>query len=179
MTVSAPGEPTAAPSPATPGAGVPAPPAGPGAVPPFPAPPVEGRNFRLWLNLGVAALAVLLCCGGGAFAVAGLVITSTQALNEQARTVVEDYLEAVRDRRYDRAYQLLCADAQRRETPAAFRKRVAAEPDITAYRVGDVALTDEITVSVEVTYAGGRQDDLEATLVQDPDTAELKICGLD
>lgn len=178
MTVSAPGEPTAAPSASTPGAEVPAPPAGPGAVPPFPAPPVEGRTFRLWLSLGVAALAVVLCCGGGAFAVAGLLITSTQALNEQARVVVEEYFDAVRDRRYSRAYQLLCADAQRRETLEAFQRRVANEPAITAYRVGDVALTDEITVPVEVTYAGGRQDDLEASLVQDPDTAELKICRL-
>lgn len=183
MTVSAPGAPspgghTAAPAAASPGVDVPAPPAGPGVAPPFPAPPVEGRTFRLWLGLGVAALAVVLCCGGGAFAFAGLLVTSAQAMNEQAQAVVGDYFEAVRDRQYGKAYQLLCDDARRRESPAEFEQRVAAGPDISAYRVGDVALTNEITVPVEVTYTSGRRDDLRVSLVQDPDTAALRICRI-
>lgn len=174
MTVPAPGAPpsaVAAPE-------VPAPPAGPGVTPPFPAPPVEGRTFRMWLGLGVAALAVVICCGGGVIALAGLMVAGTEAVNEQARAVVGEYFEAVRDRQYGRAYQLLCDDARRRESPAEFEDRVAAELDITAYRVGDVALTDEIAVPVEVTYAGGRRDSLRASLAQDPDTAEFKVCDV-
>lgn len=132
----------------------------------------------MWLGLGVAALAVVLCCGGGAFAMVGLLVAGTEAVNEQARVVVGDYFEALRDRQYGRAYQLLCDDARRRESPAEFEERVAAEPDITAYQVGDIAGLDEITVPVRVTYVGGRQDNLRASLAQDSDTGEFKVCGV-
>lgn len=158
---------------------VPAPPTGPGVTPPFPAPPVEGRTFRMWLGLGVAALAVLLCCGGGAAALVGLAVTGTEAVNEQAQAVVGDYFDAVRERRYGRAYQLLCDDARRRESPAEFQERVSDGPTIISYRVGDAVLTNEITVPVEVTYSGGRQERLRASLAQDTGTGEFKICDVE
>lgn len=130
----------------------------------------------MWLGLGIAALAVVLCCGGGVAALVGLVVSGTEAVNEQARTVVEDYFEALRDQEYDQAYQLLCANARHRESPAEFEERVSAGPDITGYRVGDVTLANEVTVPVEVTYASGQHDSLEASLAQDTGTAEFRIC---
>ena len=160
-----------------PQSGVPAPPPGPGAAPPFAAPPTEGRTMRMWIGLGVAALAVLLCCGGGTAAVIGLAVSGTEAINEQARAVVGDYLDAVIHDDFGKAYDLLCVDAQRRESPPEFERRVSAEPKIAAYQVGNVSVSD-LVVPVDITYAGGNQDNLRASLDQDTQTGGLKVCGI-
>ncbi|HEX5542083.1 MAG TPA: hypothetical protein VFX60_11070 [Micromonospora sp.] len=154
------------------------PPPGPGVAPPFAAPPTEGRTTRIWLGIGAAALGVLLCCGGGTAAVIGLGVAATQAVKEQARAVVGDYLDAVTDREYGKAYGLLCDAIQRQETPNEFRQRVSAEPRITDYQVGDVRLTDRVTVPVDVTYVGGTTDLLRFQLEQDNKTGEMEVCGI-
>lgn len=157
---------------------VPAPPRGPGAAPPFAAPPTEGRTTRLWIGLGVAALGVLLCCGGGIAAVIGLGVTGMEAVKEQAHVVVGDYLDAVSDREYDKAYQLLCDDAQRRESPREFEQRASAEPQISDYRIGEAGLNNEVSVPVDVTYTGGGRDTLRFFLDQDSNTGAMEICGI-
>jgi hypothetical protein len=157
--------------------GVPAPPAGPGVAPPFAAPPTEGRNTRLWLGLGAGALAVLLCCGGGGAAVVGLAVTGVQAVGEQGRTVSTDYYRALVERKYGAAYDQLCDDAQQRESRREFERRVAAEPQIADFRVGDVDVVN-LTVPVDVTYPGGRQDRQQVTLGQDQQTGGMEVCGV-
>ncbi len=158
---------------------VPAPPPGPGVVPPFAAPPTEGRTIRMWLGLGVGALAVLLCCGGGTAAVVGLVISGTEAINEQARAVVGDYFDAVTHKEYDKAYDLLCDQLRQRESAPEFERRVAAEPEIASYRVGETVVgTNEVTVPVDVTYSGGGQGNLRAALTQQSQTGTLKVCDV-
>ena len=160
--------------------GPPAPPPGPGVQPPFPAPPSEGRTVRLWLGLGAAALAVLLCCGGGSVALVGLFVVGTEAVNEQSRAVVGDYFEAVSRGQYGRAYAMLCDGAKKRESAQAFEGRVAAEPDIDSYEVGDVVLgTTDLVVPVEVSYAAGGGANLRATLVQSQQTGEFQVCRVD
>ncbi|MEU4774768.1 hypothetical protein [Micromonospora sp. NPDC023644] len=161
--------------PADPGA--PAPPPGPGVAPPFAAPPTEGRNTRLWLGLGAGALAVLLCCGGGGAAVVGLAVTGVQAVREQGRAVSTDYYQALVERKYGAAYDQLCDDAQRRESRREFERRVAAEPRIATFRVGDVDAVS-LTVPVDVTYTGGQQDRQEVTLGQDQQTGGMEVCGV-
>ncbi|MFC0532588.1 Rv0361 family membrane protein [Phytohabitans kaempferiae] len=156
---------------------MPPPPPGPGVTPPFAAPPVEGRNARLWLGLGVAGLAVVLCCGAGGAALFGLVVTQTEAFNEQARTVVGDYFDSIAEGKYQDAYNLLCDDVREDESPNEFAARVAAEPRITSYRVGEVSLT-RLTVPADVTYAGGGQDRLEISLAQDSSTGQFEVCGI-
>ncbi|WP_091108061.1 hypothetical protein [Micromonospora citrea] len=156
---------------------MPVPPAGPGVAPPFAAPPTEGRNTRLWLGLGAGALAVLLCCGGGGAAVVGLVVTGVQAVREQGHTVSTDYYQALVERKYGAAYDQLCDDAQRRESRGEFERRVAAEPQISAFRVGEVDATT-LTVPVDVTYTGGRQDRQEVVLGQDRETGGMEVCGV-
>ncbi|MBF9134129.1 hypothetical protein I0C86_35105 [Plantactinospora sp. S1510] len=155
----------------------PAPPPGPGAVPPFAAPPSEGRGMRMWLGIGVAALAVVLFCGGGGAALVGLLVSGAEALNEQARTVVGEYLDAVDDEEFSKAYHLLCDAAQQQESPAEFQRRVSAEPEIASFQVGDVSLTSELSVPVDVTYASGGQDNLRALLDQDS-AGGLKVCDI-
>nr|MDT0662423.1 hypothetical protein [Micromonospora sp. DSM 115978] len=157
---------------------VPEPPRGPGVRPPFPAPPTEGRTGRLWVGLGVAALGVLLCCGGGSAAVVGLAISGTEAISEQAQVVVGDYFEAVRDGEYGQAYSLLCDEVRGRESRAEFERRVAAEREISSYQVGEAIFGVEVVVPVEVDYVDGGQDSLQAELVQDSQDATLKVCDV-
>ncbi|MEH1011850.1 hypothetical protein V6U90_01820 [Micromonospora sp. CPCC 206060] len=157
---------------------MPGPPPGPGVAPPFAAPPTEGRSTRLWVGLGVGALAALLCCGGGTAAVVGLVVTGTEAVGEQARAVTGDYYQALSAEQYDKAYALLCDDVRSRESRGQFERRVAAEPQIASYRVGEPELTNEVTVPVQVTFAGGGTDDQRVELTQDRQTGSLEVCGV-
>jgi hypothetical protein len=157
---------------------VPAPPNGPGVVPPFAAPPTEGRTVRLWLGIGSAALGVLLFCGGGAALLVGLAVAGTGALKEQSRAVVDDYFVAVSEGRYDEAYDLLCDDAQRRESLRAFERRMRGEPAIEDFAVGDAEIAEEITVSVDVTYTDGDRETLDVRLAQDSSTGQLEVCGI-
>jgi hypothetical protein len=148
-------------------------------TPPFPAPPIEGRSARLWLRLGVAGLAVAVCCGGGLAAVIGLFITGTRAINEQAQTVVTSYLDDVRAGRYSEAYDLLCDDLQGRETRGQFAARVSDEPRINEFVVGDVSILTEIALPVDVTYRSGNRETLRFLLMQDRSNGALEVCGID
>ena len=77
---------------------------------------------RLWLGLGAAGLATLLCCGGGLGAGIGLGVTGAQAVNEQAQAVVGEYLDALRAGRYAEAYEALCPRLREaRDAPAVRR----------------------------------------------------------
>jgi len=154
-------------------------PAGPGVAPPFAAPPAEGRTARVWIGLGVAALALLLCCGGGTVALVGLIVTGAEAIDEQARIAVGDYFEAVSQQDFGAAYDMLCAEAQRRESASEFARRLATEPEITGYEVGQVSVTSRIVVPVEVDYARGGEDTLRVSLNQDTGTGELEVCGVE
>jgi hypothetical protein len=155
----------------------PAPPPGPGVAPPFAAPPTEGRRTRLWIGLGVGALAVVLCCGGGGTAVVGLAVSGVQAIREQARTVTGDYYQALIERDYGRAYEQLCDDAQRRESRPEFERRASAEPQVSAFRVGEVDTTS-LTVPVDVTLAGGDREQQQVRLGQDGQTGGVEVCGV-
>ncbi|WP_320066893.1 hypothetical protein [Micromonospora sp. RTGN7] len=154
-----------------------APPAGPGVAPPFAAPPTEGRSARLWFGIGAGALAVLLCCGGGGAAVVGLLVSNVEAVREQGRAVTDDYYQGLAERKYAKSYDVLCDDAQRRESRAEFERRVAAEPQIDSYRVGDVDPTT-LTVPVSVTFNGGNRGDQQVTLATDGQTGAMEVCGV-
>jgi hypothetical protein len=149
-------------------------------VPPFPAPPVEGRSTRIWLGLGVAGLAVLLCCGGGLAAGIGLVFTGVEAINERAHVAVRDYLDAVQARRFDDAYDALCPELRARESESRFAQRLAAEPRITAYEPGDLNPNiSPLVVPVDVEYANGMSGTLRIRLEQDSRTGEFEVCGIE
>ncbi len=157
----------------------PAPPPGPGVTPPFPAPPAEGRSTRLWVGLGVGGLALVLFCGAGAAAVVGLVVTGTRAVNEQAQVVVGNYLDAVRDEDYPRAYRLLCDEAQDDENADEFATRVRAQQPISSYDVGEASLAAELVVPVDVTYRAGGSGTLRFYLAQDGGTGQLEVCEIE
>ena len=156
---------------------IPAPPQGPGVHPPFPAPPVEGKGKRVGLSLGIGAAVLVLVCGGGGVALAGLVASSQGAIQERAQAAVRQYLDAVQDKQYEKAYGLLCDQAQDDESPAEFRLRVSREPQIEDYRLGDYDLISG-AVPVDATYTDGDTAQLEAVLGQDRGTGEFEVCQL-
>lgn len=172
--------PSAAPG-SRPGAGpVPDPPQGPGVTPPFPVPPTEGRRSRVWLGIGIGALVTVLVCGGGVAAVIGLATTGARALNEQVDVVVGDYFEAVKQKRFDQAYEQLCEDAQDDESPAEFTRRLSAEPAVADYTVGNLAVSAiEPIVPVDVVYVGGARDTVRVSLSQNSSTGRLEVCGVE
>jgi hypothetical protein len=149
-------------------------------VPPFPAPPTEGRTARLWWGIGVGAAALVLCCSGGVAALVGLGVLGQRAFNEQASTVIGNYLDAVRDEEYDDAYRLLCDETQDSETPAEFADRMAGLEGIRSYDVGDLNVAStELAVPVRVVYDTGRAGTLRVRLAQDTDTGEFEVCGIE
>jgi hypothetical protein len=109
--------------------------------------------------------------------VVGLAVAGTQAIDEQAQAVTGDYYQALVDEDYGKAYDLLCDDAQSRESRPEFERRVTAEPEIATYDVGEVD-TNNLTVPVDVTYDGGGQDVQQVTLAQDGNDGSLEVCGV-
>jgi hypothetical protein len=163
-------------APAPPAVEAPAPPAGPGVQPPFAAPPSEGRTARVWLGLGVAALAVVLCCGGGLAAGAGLVVTGSAAINEQAHAAVEDYLQAVGAGRYSQAYRQLCDDLRVQQSLSEFTARVSQQPRVRDYELFQTRVRgNEVVVPATVTYTNGTQAEVDYRVAQE--TSGLRFCG--
>ncbi|MEV4637610.1 hypothetical protein AB0J80_09690 [Actinoplanes sp. NPDC049548] len=156
----------------------PPPPQGPGVVPPFPAPPVEGRGRRVGLGVGVGAGVLVLVLGGGVAAAVGLATVATSALNEQADVVVGDYFDAVRDKRYGSAYDMLCQETRDRQTEAEFTRQVSAKEPISRYDVGDLNLVD-LSTPVDLTYADGSTDRVEAYLTQNRRTGRFEVCSIE
>ena len=156
----------------------PPPPQGPGVFPPFPAPPVEGRGRRLGLGLGIGAGVLLLVCGGGVAAAVGLTTVMSSAVNEQADVVVGDYLEALRDREWSQAYEMLCPQAKAQETESQFTSRISTGDMITAWDVGNVELV-QLSAPVAVTYASGDTADLRAYLGQNRQTGGFEVCSVE
>ncbi|WP_041840696.1 hypothetical protein [Actinoplanes friuliensis] len=156
----------------------PPPPQGPGVFPPFPAPPVEGRSRRVGVGLGIGAAVLLLVCGGGAALGVGLTRVMSSALNEQAEVVVGDYFDALKDREWAQAYDLLCQRAKTSETEAEFVSRVSAEELITDYDVGQVELV-QLSAPVDVTYSNGDTAELRAYLGQNRETGGFEVCSVE
>lgn len=146
--------------------------------PPFPAPPVEGRGRRLGLGLGLGAGVLVLVCGGGVAVAAGLTTVMSSALNEQAEVVVGDYLSALRDREWAKAYDLLCAQARDDENKSQFTSRIATADPITTWDVGNVDLV-RLAAPVAVTYADGDTAELNAYLGQNRETGGFEVCSVE
>src|SRR5207249_4522642 len=98
------------------GSAVPGAPAGPGVRAPFAAPPTERDRRRLWTGIGIGALVLVLCCGGGIVGFGTLVVAQAQALPKEAVVVVTRYLDGLRDQNHRQAYDQLCGQLQAQES---------------------------------------------------------------
>jgi hypothetical protein len=120
---------------------------------------------------------LVLVCGGGVAAMFGVFASTQGALQERADLAVSTYLDAVHDRKYDQAYELLCERAQRDETVGEFRQRLAGEKPFASYDIGELDLVT-MSVPVDGTYSDGDVVRAVAYLGQDQDTGEFEVCEL-
>jgi hypothetical protein len=160
-------------------------PPGPGVRPPFVAAPIEGRRARMWLGIGVAGGLLAACCVVGGVATGGLLVLGEQMANERAQRAVSDYLAAVVDQDWERAYELRCEQDQQAESPDEFAGRISSEPQIESYEVGELNLEQgggglfdsDATVPVDVVYAGSAGPErIIIPVEQDSSTGDFEVC---
>jgi len=163
----------------------PDPPPGPGVRPPFVAAPIEGRRARMWLGIGVAGALLTACCVVGGVATGGLLVLGEQMANERAQRAVSDYLAAVADQDWERAYELHCEQDQQAESLDEFTGRISSQPQIESYEVGELNLEQggggifdsDATVPVDVVYAGNAAPErITIPVEQDSGTGDFEVC---
>ena len=159
-------------------ADVPAPPPGPGVNPPFAAPPVDRSRRGLWIGLGIGGLVLVLCCVGGVFGIVVLGASVTSDLETKGRTVVADYLNALRDEDYSAAYDLRCAEQNNREPRSEFAARQRLAPHPVRYTVGRAQVGNVVVVPATVQFDNAPDAALTFTLVADSGTSELRVCRI-
>jgi len=158
---------------------VPPPPPGPGVQPPFVAPPTDGTRQRRWLAIGLASGFVVLLCIGGLTGLGGLVVLGTQVVRDQAAAAVTEYLTAVRDGEYARAYSLLCEERQARVSEREFINDNLDRPRVSDFVVGTAELSEDIRVPATINYADGSVDVVDFVMAQDGRTGEVEVCAVE
>jgi hypothetical protein len=153
------------------------PPSGPGARPPFAAAPTEGSGARLWWALGTAALALLLCGGGGLVVFIGMIVTGVRAVQEQTEQTVTRYVQALERGKFADAYDLACDDLRGRYSVQEFQELEADTITSTGFSVGDLDI-NSLTVPVKLDYANGRTREIVYQLEQDTKTGHFEVCGV-
>src|SRR5262247_520449 len=94
--------------------GAPPPPPGPGVQPPFVAPPTDGKRRRRWIALAWSGAAVVVLCIGGVVGIGALAVFGSQMIVDQSKAAVRDYLTALQEREYAKAYSMQCLAEQHR-----------------------------------------------------------------
>ncbi len=161
------------------GISVPPPPPGPGVQPPFVAPPTDGTRQRRWLAIGLASGFVVLLCIGGLIGLGGLVVLGTQVVRDQASAAVTEYLTAVRDGEYGRAYRLLCEERQARVSEREFINDILDGPRVSDFAVGTAELSEDIRVPATINYADGTVDVVDFVMAQDGRTGDVEVCAVE
>jgi hypothetical protein len=155
-------------------ADVPAPPPGPGAAPPFAAPPTDRNKRGLWIGLGVGGLVLLLCCVGGAFGIGVLFIGGTEQVKREAEATVTTYLDAVQGQQWDLAHQQLCARYAARMSPSQLATQERRQP-FTAYTLDEPTLAETVDVVARLTTSSG---EVRRLFQLDTEGSRLAICAM-
>ncbi|MET7402303.1 hypothetical protein ABZS66_53365 [Dactylosporangium sp. NPDC005572] len=156
---------------------VPAPPAGPGVVAPFAAPPRDRDMKGLWIGLGVGGLVLVLCCVGGVLGGGFFISFADNLARTQVADVARGYLGALQAENYERARnEYLCAAEQSRHTVNWFRDHYAASP-VVAFSVNedDVSIQQDIVVPANVEQEGQAPRWMRFVMTQEG--TRYVICG--
>jgi hypothetical protein len=137
-----------------PGQGVPAPPQGPGAAPPFAAPPTERDKRRMWISLGIGAVVLLLCCAGAAGGIGVIIFGGIEDSKRQAAATVEAYLDAVQDGNTRGARVHICSDLGPGVSASDLVSRTSST-DFTGYTLGEPELASTIDVPATLQTPSG------------------------
>jgi len=144
---------------------------------PFAAPPSERDRKRLWIGLGLGAVLLVLCCGGGAFGIGALVVNRTNALRTEAVSVVGQYLSDLRAQNYPAAFGLLCTPLRDRLGQARFTSQ-QRQSRVTDFTIGTASISGtQVLVPATVQTADGRELRRVYALVEEEDPAGLRICA--
>lgn len=154
----------------------PPPPPGPGVRAPFAAPPSERDRRRMWIGIGIGAVLLVLCCGGGIVGFGALVVARARALPAEAVTVVERYLKGLHDGDFEQAYDQLCGQLRDRETLDRFTARQRGLPHVDSYTIGSASVTSNEVIVPAVVEAGGERQSRTFVLVADQRAGGLRIC---
>jgi hypothetical protein len=153
------------------------PPPGPGVVPPFVAPPTDGTKQRRWLAVGLSVAAALIVCLGGVVGVGGLLVLASQMIIDQSKAAVTDYLTAIKNEQYPKAYEQLCARERDRIDEPEFEQTFADQQRITSFSVGEPVLTDTMVVPATIIFDSGAKETVRYLLEQNSKTGEFEVCG--
>jgi hypothetical protein len=129
------------------------------------------------MAFGLSAGAALLACVLGIVSCGGVLYLGYQATAEQARATVVDYLSALRDHEYGRAYGLLCDRLQGTMSREAFERSKRDEPWVSSFDVGEPELTDQIVVPATVHYVSSTTRKVRYVIYQDTETGAFEVCG--
>lgn len=156
-----------------PPAGEPAPPSGPGVIPPFVAPPTDRDNRRLWIGIGAGILAVIVCCVATVVGFGVVVAGGAERVKRESQRTVTAYLGDVKAGKYDAAYRLLCEDLRKTETLAAFARR---EDGLEDFKVGKATVAQsDVSVPAQVRYRD--QAWQSRTYLLQTEGEQMVICG--
>jgi len=169
--------PPAPPGPPQPAPLGPPPPPGPGVQPPFVAPPVDGKRRRRWIALAWTGSAALVLCIGGAVGVGALAVFGSQMIVDQSKAAVRDYLTALQEREFAKAYSMQCLSEQHRISESQF-ERQQRQLQVSDFTVLEPDLTNQnIVVPAVVQYAYGGSSTLRYQIAQNESTGEFEVCG--
>jgi len=157
---------------------VPPPPAGPGVQPPFVAPPTDGARRRRWIGISAAIGALVLLCVGGVGGFVGLSVLGARVIRDEAAQAVTAYLSDLRDGQFGRAWTRLCPDQKQRVSSAEFVSAQQAQPRITQFSLGEVAISPDVTVPATITRTGSSAPQhVTVVMAQNEQTSEYEECG--
>jgi hypothetical protein len=155
---------------------VPPPPPGPGVQPPFVAPPTDGTSRRRWVAVGISVgLAILLCIGGAA-GVGGVLYLAVRVAQDESQASVRDYLGALRDQNFDKAYGLLCPQLRSTTSRSRFEQIQRDGPRVASFDVHRGAYqNNELVVPADIDFTNGTTNSV--TFVMFQDQGAIEVCG--
>lgn len=165
-----------------PAGAAPPPPPGPGVQPPFVAPPTDGSGRRRGQAIALILVTVFVCCAGSVGGFVGLALLGQRAFSDEARTAVTNYLKAVQQRDYGKAYGQLCEPLQNQISESEFAQVYSALPHIDSFTVDNpVASASSAAYEVHVTLhsAGSGDREQHFLVTQNRTTARFEVCGFE
>jgi hypothetical protein len=157
---------------------VPPPPTGPGVQPPFVAPPTDGTTRRRWAAAAVAVGVMLALCLGGVGAVGGLVVLGIQVIRDESQASVHDYLNALRDQDYGKAYGLQCDQFRQHVSLSQYEQFERRRARVSFFNVGTANVSsNQVLVPADVDFADGTAASVTFEMAQDSNTGAFEVCG--
>jgi hypothetical protein len=145
--------------------------------PPFVAPPTDGKRRRRWIALAWTGAAALVLCIGGVVGVGALAVFGSQMILDQSKAAVQDYLTALQEREYAKAYSMQCLSEQQRISERQFEVKQRQLP-VSNFTVLDPDVNNQnIVVPAVVNYDYGGSSTVRYQIAQNESTGEFEVCG--